>query len=98
MTISKNTDHVRRQFLIVSYILFFPKTRKVQAQTSQCNWSSMTLYSNRDPLVMLAGIAKKQPSKLGENAQIPKNFNFQRTLSQQVFTHASESRHNLLRM
>lgn len=31
----------------------------------------MTLYNNTDPLEMLAGRAKKQPSKLGENAQSP---------------------------
>lgn len=31
----------------------------------------MTLYTNTDPLVVLAGRAKKQPSKLGENAQSP---------------------------
>lgn len=31
----------------------------------------MTLYNNTDPLEMLAGRAKKHPSKLGENAQSP---------------------------
>lgn len=31
----------------------------------------MTLYTNTDPLVVLAGRARKQPSKLGENAQSP---------------------------
>lgn len=31
----------------------------------------MTLYNNTDPLTVLAGRAKKQLSKLGENAQSP---------------------------
>jgi hypothetical protein len=31
----------------------------------------MTLYNNTNPLVVLAGRAKKQPSKLGENPQSP---------------------------
>lgn len=31
----------------------------------------MTLYTKTDPLVVLEGRAKKQPSKLGENAQSP---------------------------
>ena len=39
--------------------------------TSQCDWSSMTLYNNTDPLTVLAGRAKKQLSKLDENAQSP---------------------------
>lgn len=42
--------------------------------TSQCEWSSLTLYTKTVPLVALAGRAKKQPSKLGENAQIPFGF------------------------
>lgn len=41
------------------------------ASISQCDWSSMTLYNNTDPLTVLAGRAKKQLSKLGENAQSP---------------------------
>ena len=45
--------------------------RNFTVTTSQCDWSSMTLYTNTDPLVVLAGRAKKQPSKLGENAQSP---------------------------
>lgn len=31
----------------------------------------MTLYTKTDPLVVLAGTAKKQAFKLGENAQSP---------------------------
>lgn len=44
---------------------------KTLHQTSQWEWSSMTLYTKTDPLVVLAGTAKKQAFKLGENAQSP---------------------------
>lgn len=44
---------------------------KTLHQTSQWEWSSMTLYTKTDPLVALAGTAKKQAFKLGENAQSP---------------------------
>lgn len=50
----------------------YNKEGKNLCDTSQCEWSSITLYTNTDPLVVLAGRAKKQPSKLGENAQSPK--------------------------
>lgn len=47
---------------------------KTLHQTSQWEWSSMTLYTKTDPLVVLAGTAKKQAFKLGENAQSPFKF------------------------
>lgn len=52
-------------------IFFHVQLKKNYAITSQCKCRSMTLYNNTDPLEMLAGRAKKQPSKLGENAQSP---------------------------
>lgn len=55
--------------------------RNISSVTSQCDWSSITLYNNTDPLVELAGRAKKQPSKLGENAQSPAEKNREKKTS-----------------
>jgi hypothetical protein len=45
----------------------------------------MTLYNNTDPLTVLAGRAKKQLSKLGENAQSPERENFKETKGKKYF-------------
>lgn len=48
----------------------------------------MTLYTNAEPWLVLAGRAKKQPSKLGENAHSPEKNN---TKEKKEFSHYSDS-------
>lgn len=58
----------------------------------------MTLYTNTDPFVVSAGRAKKQPSKLGENAQSPAKENFKKVNAQYLIVcYSSRRLYNLVR-